>query len=431
MKKSTLKCFSIIFTLSVVFSRLIYAADTNQQALANTSDKGVELINASGATNVEKVRALLTQGADPNTVADGKTPFLMADVKTRVDQLLSQDQVAILNILVATALSGIENAPTLNNIRDAISHTLLDENPQMKFVASRLVQVYPDPSLGKSILVRCDAVVYDEVAGYQLLSASGMGFETPPGAYTWLTLAGAEHTNIRLRQDSKGKWKGSIVRGLSFADLRNLHALKISPEAYKAELVAGVPALITAIFAADDNMACKLLDAAPTPLPEQLQAVAFVSSASYSCPNAMAKLLERGTDINVTATRADSATALCMAAQACNTRIIKFLLEKGANPNKAKNGGITPLMMAAVVGDNETADLLIKKGADVNAASEKDGWSALHFAVDRGWLSVVNVLCNAKADVNAPAKDGNTPLKLAEKGGFSDIAAVLRQAGAK
>ena len=75
MKKSTLKCFSIIFTLSVVFSRLIYAADTNQQALANTSDKGVELINASGATNVEKVRALLTQSADPNTVADGVLLF--------------------------------------------------------------------------------------------------------------------------------------------------------------------------------------------------------------------------------------------------------------------------------------------------------------------------------------------------------------------
>lgn len=416
---------SIAVLLAVQFSHLIFAADSNQ----SPSEKDTELMNASRVASPEKVRAFLFQHANPNTLIDGKTAFLQTDLKTRVDQKLSKDQVAILEAFVAAVLTGVEHPPTLKDIREAITQALLDRHP-LKFVASNLVQVYPDPTFGKAIRVRCDAIAYDNTAGYQILAASAKGlvFQAPPKALTWVALANTDSTDIRLRLDNKGKWKGEMVQGVSFSQLQKLHSLTMSPEAYKADVGGGLPALLAAMIAGDDETACKILDAATQHPPAAgLQFDPFVFAALSNCPKAMAKLLERGTNVDVTIK--DETTALCAAAQTCNTAIIKFLLEKGANPNKPKKGGATALMIAGLQGDNETVELLAKK-TDVNAKSDT-GWTALHYAAAEGWLPVVNTLCGANADVNAEAKGGDTPLKLAVKGGFPQIAAALRKAGAK
>jgi len=41
------------------------------------------------------------------------------------------------------------------------------------------------------------------------------------------------------------------------------------------------------------------------------------------------------------------------------------------------------------------------------------GWTPLHFASDKGFLSIVEYLVNQKADVNSKNNDGQTPLHLA------------------
>lgn len=396
----------------------------------NSIENGLELINAARSASNQKIRELLKQGANPNTLSDGTTPFLVADEKEHVEQVITLNQVGILEALIANALADVENKPNLQEIRSAIAQALLDYS-HLKSVASRLVQVFPDPTAAKCIRVRCDAVAYDDVAGYHVCLASGMNFRSPPEVATWIVVPSAATTDIRLRQDHKGKWKGVIEQGVSFAQLRDLRALKITPDAYKTQISRGSSALAIAFLAGDDSTAYKLVDAAPKQQAiNGLPTDPIIIAAFRGCSKTTGKLLERGTDVNVVSVNFDDTTALCMAAQNGHADIARLLLEKGADPNKAKTSGITALMCASDHGYNDVVELLVKKGAKVNAISEGGG-SALSYAIHSGWTKTVSILCSAGADVNRKFRDGTTMLKFAEKSEVTDIVVILRAAGAK
>ena len=78
---------------------------------------------------------------------------------------------------------------------------------------------------------------------------------------------------------------------------------------------------------------------------------------------------------------------------------------------------MTPLMIAAQRGDVHTCRMLEREEASLNmkAGSTLKSQTALHFAADAmdEYDKVVDVLIKAKADVNIPDDDGNTPLHLA------------------
>ena len=57
------------------------------------------------------------------------------------------------------------------------------------------------------------------------------------------------------------------------------------------------------------------------------------------------------------------------------------------------------------------------------------GWTPLHFASNKGFLSVVEYLVNQKADVNAKNNDGQTALHLATEGGYINIVQYLTNNG--
>ena len=56
--------------------------------------------------------------------------------------------------------------------------------------------------------------------------------------------------------------------------------------------------------------------------------------------------------------------------------------------------------------------------------------SPLSLAVINGWLNWVSFFIAKKADLNAQNRLGHSPLHLASKEGFDDIATKLIQAGA-
>src|SRR5215471_18281707 len=75
---------------------------------------------------------------------------------------------------------------------------------------------------------------------------------------------------------------------------------------------------------------------------------------------------------------------------------------------------------------------LLKAGADVNARDSR-GLPALTFAVaaDHQNAQAVRALIEGGANVNVPDNTGETPLDWAEKFGFPEVIAALKQAGAK
>ncbi|WP_287816460.1 ankyrin repeat domain-containing protein [Idiomarina sp.] len=112
----------------------------------------------------------------------------------------------------------------------------------------------------------------------------------------------------------------------------------------------------------------------------------FIEAASNNDLIAVEAFLELGFDPNVPdGPKQWSGWTPLIAASGNNDnveqtiRIVKRLLESGANPNIESEGGDTALLMASHTGEPETVSLLIKAGADVNARN-RDGKSALMLA---------------------------------------------------
>jgi ankyrin repeat protein len=113
-----------------------------------------------------------------------------------------------------------------------------------------------------------------------------------------------------------------------------------------------------------------------------------------------------------------------------NLNLVSDLIVLGANLDwQDEKWGWTPLHLAAIKGNEETARMLIDAGADLNLQDE-DGYTPLNWAARVGKIEIVRMLIAAGADVNLQNEDGWTPLHLAAFTGGLEIARMLIDAGA-
>jgi|ERR1700733_3920264 ankyrin repeat protein len=137
-------------------------------------------------------------------------------------------------------------------------------------------------------------------------------------------------------------------------------------------------------------------------------------------------LLECGADVNHANRQGE--TALERACWSGDFEIVKLLLEYGANVNyiNPKNGK-TPLLRAAALHSIhfETVRLLLEYNANVNCPNIYDGWTPLHQACWAGNFEVVKILLDYGADISCKDKSGRSPLDIANQKGYSEIAALL------
>jgi ankyrin repeat protein len=190
-------------------------------------------------------------------------------------------------------------------------------------------------------------------------------------------------------------------------------------------------------------------------------------------------LIEKGADVNTNVINVGP--ALIIELQKGHEDIVKMLLDKGADVNTTYDGH-TALWMESQKGHTENVKLLLDKGADVNAHIPNDskddlfmqgllievdstenkvqtyhGATALWIAAYNGHADIVKLLIDKGADVNAKAiiKEVNynekvyiagsspsngehkldrvekTALRIALNRGHTDIAQMLKKAGAK
>ncbi|KAJ6489623.1 ankyrin repeat-containing domain protein [Mycena vitilis] len=102
-------------------------------------------------------------------------------------------------------------------------------------------------------------------------------------------------------------------------------------------------------------------------------------------------LLDGGADINVRGARAENVLALCGTVE-----LLRFFLERGADPNAAAQGGETPLHRACGCDDAEFAkasvELLLQFGAGPVDKLDVQGRSPIGIATARGFAEIVTIL---------------------------------------
>lgn len=113
-------------------------------------------------------------------------------------------------------------------------------------------------------------------------------------------------------------------------------------------------------------------------------------------------------------------------------KIIVHLSAKAidAFPRKGYEKGTTALMLASMKGQERIVRTLIENGADVNLQNSK-GATALMTASMKGHKDVVRILIENGADVNARLSKGKTALDVAIKSGYYGVVRILKDAGAK
>ena len=144
------------------------------------------------------------------------------------------------------------------------------------------------------------------------------------------------------------------------------------------------------------------------------------------------------------------ATAFLFAAKAADVEVMRLLLEHGADPRINTDLNITPLMAAAGISWASNQDraseaqvleavklLVEEQHLDVNFANDL-GETAMHAAAYRGANGVVQYLFDKGARLDVMAKDGRTPLIVAQGVEYGNsfaaqpqTAELLRKLGAK
>ena len=118
-------------------------------------------------------------------------------------------------------------------------------------------------------------------------------------------------------------------------------------------------------------------------------------------------------------------------AYSTSNSIVRLLIDRGADVHATTASGLTPLHVAALYFDDDTAEALLEAGADPNA-EDVHGWTPLMWGIARGAdqaIGVARVLLDRGALVDSP--ETLPPLELAmNRKGAEGVAVLLLESGA-
>ncbi|GFQ74019.1 ankyrin repeat and SAM domain-containing protein 6 [Trichonephila clavata] len=105
---------------------------------------------------------------------------------------------------------------------------------------------------------------------------------------------------------------------------------------------------------------------------------------------------------------------------------IKSLLKQNPESTNAisSHDGMTPLMLASMLGCNNIVNILISSGAKLDAQDLENGWTALMYAIFHRRSQTVELLLKKGASTDLPASNGFTALDLARHLNSSDVAII-------
>jgi ankyrin repeat protein len=148
----------------------------------------------------------------------------------------------------------------------------------------------------------------------------------------------------------------------------------------------------------------------------------------YNKPVVLEALIRNNVDLNQV-TR-EGWNSIILAAVYDHVNILEILLENGVDINSSSEGkGLTALMVAIINDNHESLNYLLEQGADTEKAN-KEGWTALMLAAAGNKITIVNILLSCGAEVNTRNIQNVTPLHLAVYYGHVELVELLLSSGA-
>jgi len=139
----------------------------------------------------------------------------------------------------------------------------------------------------------------------------------------------------------------------------------------------------------------------------------------------VAHLISRGMDVNTPTEKGEP--ALIFAVRSGAPKTVAFLLKQpGIQLDATNTADETALMLAANSNDLDSANLLITAGASVN----RPNWTPLHYAASKGHTSMMRLLIDNDAYIDAESPNGTTPLMMAAYYGNPAVTKLLLEEGA-
>jgi len=151
----------------------------------------------------------------------------------------------------------------------------------------------------------------------------------------------------------------------------------------------------------------------------------FFSAIKSDNASAVRELLQRGFDPN---TRdVNGQTGLLNALKEPAPKVSKVLIDWPKTDLDAVNDkGESALMLAAIKGQQNEVNELLERDAAVN----KTGWTPLHYATTSSQLTIMKLLIEKYAFIDAQSPNGTTPLMMAAMYGSVDTVKLLIDEGA-
>lgn len=133
-------------------------------------------------------------------------------------------------------------------------------------------------------------------------------------------------------------------------------------------------------------------------------------------PRDIEDLLKNNSNININQKNQHGSTPLILATYSGHLKIVKILIENGADINLTSNDKTTPLIWATVGSHTAIVRYLLNNNADINA-KDKHGFTALMWAASKSNESLIKIFLQYDADTQIKNYNSESASELAKKAG--------------
>lgn len=420
--------------------RYLLSKNADPNATLNTGQ--TPLLSAIYNEHIDVVKELLKHNANPNLATnDGVTPLHYAvahNMEDMVELLLS------LNNINVNALSFVDESHS--NVTPLYTAAELGYNHILKLLIQRGSDMDIATSYGHTPLIVALSQRNESTAMILIESGCDISKRTDNGATA---------LHFAIISKCANSVKALLERGAdpnvlcTSVDVDNISPLHLACEDGNLQFVKlliqfgahvnteqtenGYPPFISAVNGGNVQVIRLLLEHGADPtfhLKDGSTAIHAAISAEKNPAESLEEVLKcEELDVNekIVDENNNAYTALHLASEVGDPRMIRALLARGAEINAPASKMSTPLIIACEHNKVEAAIELIKHGADVTLCSE-DGTTALHIASAYS-LELVKLLIEKGADVNATTTTGDlqgaTPLHIACEFGQTEIVKLL------